>query len=127
MNKLIRPLKRRENNGKWAIDSSCCPRAKNSQTHKSSQQRANIPSTNATCAPFWCTPIAYTPQESISVWNALVTTLPAPKTIFQHQADFHQNMAKNDVPMGSVSHDLPEISVATILSFESSLSSLKDI
>ena len=28
---------------------------------------------------------------------------------------------------GSISHDLPEISVATILSFESSLSSLKDI
>ena len=100
MNKLIRPLKRSENNRKWAIASSCGPRAKNSQAHKLLQQRANIPTTNATHAPEGCTPIAHAPQESISAWNALVTTLPALKTIFQHQADFHQKMAKNGVPMG---------------------------
>ena len=127
MNKLIRPLKRSENNRKWAIASSHCPKAKNSQAHKSLQQRANIPSTNATHVPEECAPIAYAPQESIGVWNALVTTLPAMKTIFQHQADFCQKMAKNGVPMGSISHDVPGISVATILSFKSSLSSLKDI
>ena len=80
MNRLIRPLKRSENNGKWAIASSHCPRAKNSQAQESLQQRANIPSTNATHAPEGCAPIiTYAPQESISVWNALVTTLPAPK------------------------------------------------
>ena len=92
-----------------------------------SQQRANIPSTNATCAPEGCAPIAYAPQESISVWNALVTTLPAMKTISQHQADFRQKMEKMVCQWGSISHNVPEISVATILSFESSLSSLKDI
>ena len=97
MNKLIRPLKRSENNRKWAIASSCSPRAKNSQAHESLQQRANIPSTNATHAPEGYTPIAYAPQESIGVQNALVTTLPAPKTIFQHKADFHQKNAKKIV------------------------------
>ena len=73
MNKPIRHLKRSKNNGKWAIASSCCPRANNSQAHKSSQQRDNIPSTNAKHAPEGCAPIAYAPQESIGVWNALVT------------------------------------------------------
>ena len=71
MNKPIKPLKRSKNNRKWAIASSCYPRAKNSQAHKLSQQRANIPSTNATHAPEGCAPIAYAPQESIGVRNAL--------------------------------------------------------
>ena len=55
--------------------------------------------TNATHAPKGCAPIAYTPQEFIDVPNALVTTLPATKTIFHHQADFSKKKAKNGVAM----------------------------
>ena len=119
MKQLIRPLRRSANSRKQAIASSCSPGAKNSQAHEPSQQRVNIHSTqNATHAPKGCTPIAYSPQESSDVPNALVTTLPATKTIFHPQADTSQKKRqKNDVPMTiyicSISHDIPGISVAT--------------
>ena len=58
---------------------------------KSSQQTANICNTSATHAAKGYVPIACVLQGSIGVQNALVTILHAPKTIFQHQAEFSRS------------------------------------
>ena len=64
------------------------PRTKIFWDHESSQQTVNIPNTNAFPAPKGYVPTAYDLQESISVLNVLDITLHAPRTIFQHQAEF---------------------------------------
>ena len=83
-----------------AIASSRYPRTKNFREHESSQQTANIRSTNAIHAKKGDVPIAYAPQESTGVQNVSVTILHVPKTIFPHRAEFscsqHQ---KNGMPM----------------------------
>ena len=71
-----------------AIVSSRSPRTKTFLDHKSSQQTANIPNTNAFPAPKGDVPTAYVLQESISVLNVSDITLHAPRTIFQHRAEF---------------------------------------
>ena len=70
-----------------AIVSPHSPRAKNFLAHELLQQTVNICSTNALHASKGYIPIAYAPQESTGEQNVLVTILPVPKTIFQHQAE----------------------------------------
>ena len=63
------------------------PKNKNILDHKSSQQTANIPNTNAFPAPKGYVPPAYVLRESIGVLNVSDITLHAPRTIFQHRAE----------------------------------------
>ena len=56
-------------------------------------------------------PIAYAPQESFGVMNALVITLHALKTIFQHLAEFSQKNEKIGSQEPSIAWELPRISV----------------
>ena len=85
---------RSANSENTAIASTHSPRAKHFLAHKSSKQTANTCNINALPAAKRYVPIAYAPQESISVLNALVITLHAPKTIFQHLAEFSQKKKK---------------------------------
>ena len=83
-----------------AIVSSRYPRTKNFLEHESSQQTANIRSTNAIHAKKGYVPIAYAPQESTGVQNVSVTILHVPKTIFPHRAEFSCSQPqKNGIPM----------------------------
>ena len=91
---------KRENNENMAIVSSCYPRTKIFLEHESSQQTANIRSTNAIHAKKGYVPIAYAPQESTGVQNVSVTILHVPKTIFPHRAEFSCSQPqKNGMPM----------------------------
>ena len=60
-----------------AIASTYSPRATNFLAHELSKQTANTHNINALPAAKGYVPIAYAPQESISVLNALVITLHA--------------------------------------------------
>ena len=76
------------------------PKGKFFWEHKLSQQTANIHNTSATHASKGYVPIACALQGSISVQNVSVAILHAPKTIFQHQAEFsHSETQKNGMPM----------------------------
>ena len=91
---------KRENNENMAIVSSCYPRTKNFLEHESSQQTANIRSTNAIHAKKGFVPIAYAHQESTGVQNVLDTILHVLKTIFPHRAEFSCSQPqKNGMPM----------------------------
>ena len=91
---------KRENNENMAIVSSRYPRTKTFLEHESSQQTANIRSTNVIHAKKGYVPIAYGPQESTGVQNVSVTILHVPKTIFPHRAEFSCSQPpKNGMPM----------------------------
>ena len=64
------------------------PKNKKILDHKSSQQTANIPNKNVFPAPKEYVPTAYVLRESIGVLNVSDITLHAPRTIFQHWAEF---------------------------------------
>ena len=82
---------------------------------KSSQQTANIRNTSATHAAKGYIPIACALQGSIGVQNVLVTILHAPKTIFQHWAEFSRSETqKNGMPM-TISSSQPKIFNVTTL------------